>query len=127
MLHIISVAAAQALAIGGGITVSHAMRVCVAAGLTLLVLRQVLPIAAGLAHGLALATQGAVSAAMLWALGVGRRTTSDFLRGALLDQQSTRWDSLARRSGYGLKRGATWVTREAWRRMKGPNSIRQGG
>lgn len=127
MLHVISVATEQALAVGGGITVAHAMRVCVAAGLTLLVLRQVLPIAAGLAHGLALATQGAVSAGMLWALGVGRRTTSDFLRGALMDNQTTRWDSLARRAGYGLKRGANWATGEASRRMKGPNSIRKEG
>lgn len=125
MLHVISVATTQALAVGGGITVAHAMRVCVAAGLTLLVLRQVLPIAAGLAHGLALATQGAVSAGMLWALGVGRRTTSDFLRGAVMDRQTTRWDSLARRSGFGLKRGASRAASEAWRRMKGPNSIRK--
>lgn len=126
MLHIISLAAEQALAISGGITFAHAARVCVAAGLTLLIMRQVLPIAAGLAHGLGLASQGVVSEAMLWALGAGRRTTSDFLRGAA-DQQAPRWDSPARLSGYGVKVGTKWAATKAWNRVRRPNAIRHGG
>ena len=42
----------------------RAVRVCLAAGFTFLVMRQVLPIAAGLASGVALSTFGIVSGAL---------------------------------------------------------------
>ena len=48
MLHVVDVAAQQALNTGGGIQIAHALRICMAAGLTFLVMRQVMPMAAAL-------------------------------------------------------------------------------
>jgi type IV secretion system protein VirB6 len=73
MMTLISTAATQAANAGGGISIAQAVRVCMAAGLTFLVMRQVMPMAAGLASGLALSTFGAVSAALTWGLARGTR------------------------------------------------------
>jgi hypothetical protein len=43
-----------AVSTGGAIQIANGVRVCMAAGLTFLVMRQVMPMAAGLASGLAL-------------------------------------------------------------------------
>ncbi|MGH8257755.1 MAG: type IV secretion system protein, partial [Steroidobacteraceae bacterium] len=104
MLTVISSAAASALSSGGGIQIAEALRVCLAAGLTLLVMRQVMPMAAGLSTGLALSTFGVTSALIAWGLGKGIRGSGQFGRG-LFDRQSTRWDSLSRKGGYYVKRG----------------------
>ena len=69
MLRVVTVAAQQAVSAGGGIQIADAVRVCMAAGLTFLVMRQVMPMAAGLASGLALCTFGVVSAALAWGFG----------------------------------------------------------
>jgi type IV secretion system protein VirB6 len=106
MMTLISTAAQQAASAGGGIQIAQAVRVCMAAGLTFLVMRQVMPMAAGLASGLALSTFGAVSAALAWGFGGARRSSGQFMRGLLTDGETTRWDSLSRKSGYYLKRGA---------------------
>jgi len=105
MLTLLSAAARQAVSAGGDITIAHAVRVCMAAGLTFLVMRQVMPMAAGLASGLALTTFGAVSAALAWGMGRAARGTGQFARGAVVDRDSFRTDSLARRSGYQLRQG----------------------
>jgi type IV secretion system protein VirB6 len=105
MLTLLSTAAQQAVSAGGGITIAHAVRVCMAAGLTFLVMRQVMPMAAGLASGLALSTFGAVSAALAWGMGRATRTSGQFSRGAFVDRDSARTDSLARKAGYQLRRG----------------------
>src|SRR5580700_6225979 len=47
MLNLVSAAATQAAAQGGGISIADGVRVCLAAGLTFLVMRQVMPMAAG--------------------------------------------------------------------------------
>ena len=80
MMTLISTAATQAANAGGGIQIAQAVRVCMAAGLTFLVMRQVLPMAAGLASGLALSTFGAVSAALAWGLGRAARVGSREVR-----------------------------------------------
>lgn len=105
MMTLVSTAAQQAAAMGGGIEIAHAVRVCMAAGLTFLVMRQVMPMAAGLASGLALSTFGAVSAMVAWGFGATTRHGGQFLRGALMDRETTRWDSLPRKAGYGLQQG----------------------
>jgi len=125
MMTVVSTAAQQAVSTGGAITIAEAARVCVAAGLTFLVMRQVMPMAAGLAGGLALSTFGVVSAAMLWGLGRGGRTVGQFGRGLLMDRETTRWDPLSRKAGYALQRGAVAGTRRLtapWRE----NSIGSG-
>lgn len=104
MLNLVSTAAQQAANQGGGIEIAHAVRVCMAAGLTFLVMRQVMPMAAGLASGLALSTFGVVSAALAWGLGRASRSAGQFNRG-IADRETTRWDSLSRKSGYYLRRG----------------------
>jgi type IV secretion system protein VirB6 len=118
MMHLIDQAAAQAQAAGGGIQIAQAVRVCIAAGFTFLVMRQVLPMAGGLASGVSLSTFGIVSGA----LGNVRRRTlfsaGQFARGALMDRETTRWDPLSRKAGYWL----TGKVRSAWRR---DNSIKQ--
>jgi type IV secretion system protein VirB6 len=125
MLTLLSTAAQQAVSAGGGITIAHAVRVCMAAGLTFLVMRQVMPMAAGLASGLALSTFGTVSAALAWGMGSAARGPRQFARGALLDKDSSRSDSLARKSGYQLRQG---VVAGASRLSRGwrENSIRAG-
>jgi type IV secretion system protein VirB6 len=105
MLSVVTTAARQAVAAGGGIQITDGVRLCIAAGLTFLVFRQVMPIAAGLASGIALSTFGAMSALMAYTLGSSKRATGDFLRGATMDRQTSRWDSLSRRAGYYLGAG----------------------
>ena len=112
MMHLIEQAASQAQAAGGGIQIAQAVRVCIAAGFTFLVMRQVLPMAGGLASGVALSTFGIVSGALT---NVRRRTlfsAGQFARGALMDRETTRWDPLSRKAGYWL----TAKVRSAWRR-----------
>lgn len=121
MLRVLSAAAEQAASTGGGIEVADAVRVCMAAGLTFLVMRQVMPMAAGLASGLALSTFGVVSAALAWGLGTGVRGGGQFVRG-LMDRDTTRWDSLNRKAGYYTRRGVGRLTR-GWRE----NTIRARG
>jgi type IV secretion system protein VirB6 len=76
MMTLVTAAAQAATRQGGGIQIADAVRVCMAAGLTFLVMRQVMPIAAGLAHGMALQSYGAVSRAVSWSarrgLGLAR-------------------------------------------------------
>jgi type IV secretion system protein VirB6 len=117
MMHLIDQAAAQAQAAGGGIQIAQALRVCLAAGFTFLVMRQVLPMASGLASGVALSTFGIVSTALT---NVRRRSffgAGQFARGALMDRETTRWDPMSRKAGFWL----TGKVRSAWRR---DNSIR---
>lgn len=118
MMHLIDQAAAQAQAAGGGIQIAQAVRVCIAAGFTFLVMRQVLPMAGGLASGVALSTFGIVSGALT---NIRRRTlftAGQFTRGALLDHETTRFDPLSRKAGFWL----SGKVRSAWRR---DNSIRR--
>ena len=124
MLGIVSSVAQQAADLGGGISIADAMRVCMAAGLTLLIMRQVMPMAAGLASGLALSSFGFVSAALAWGMGHASRNTGNFGRG-LIDRETTRWDPLSRKAGYYLARGAgAGLTRLA--RVARPNTIARG-
>jgi type IV secretion system protein VirB6 len=122
MMTFVSRAAQQAMQLGGDIEVVQALRLVMAAGLTLLVMRQVMSMAAGLASGLALSTFGVVSSALRWGLGSSTRGVGQFGRG-LFDRQTTRWDPLARKAGYLVGRGTAASMRVArsWRE----NSIRR--
>lgn len=120
MLHVVTVAAQQAVSTGGAIQIANGVRVCMAAGLTFLVMRQVMPMAAGLASGLALSSFGVVSAALAWGFGSALRTSRQFGRG-LLDGSTHRWDPVSRQAGYALRRGLMRVASTRWRE----NSIRR--
>lgn len=123
MLTLIATAAEQAASAGGGIQIAQAVRVCLAAGLTFLVMRQVMPMAAGLASGLALSTFGVLSAAIAWGFGGATRHGGQFLRGLVADRETTRWDSLSRKSGYYLRQGAVAGARRLVGRRE--NAVRQ--
>ena len=119
MLQVVQAAATQAVSTGGGITIAEAVRLCLAAGLTVLVMRQVMPMAAGLASGLALSSFGVVSAAVAWGLGRAARHTGQFSRG-LLDRETSRWDPVSRKAGFAVRRGFV----AGWQRLRGPNQVR---
>jgi type IV secretion system protein VirB6 len=108
MLRVVTVAANQAVSEGGSIQIASAVRVCMAAGLTFLVMRQVMPMAAGLATGLALSSFGVVSAALAWGLGRSMRGSGQFARG-LIDSTTSSSDSLARVAGQQVRRGVMRV------------------
>ena len=107
MMGVVSSAAQQAAAQGGGIQIADAVRVCLAAGLTFLVMRQVMPMAMGLASGVALSSYGMVSALLAWGFaGAARnisRQSGQFARGLLMDQETSRWDSFPRKAGFALR------------------------
>jgi type IV secretion system protein VirB6 len=68
LMRLLTTAATAAAALGTGITIADGVRVCFASALIFLVLRQVMPMASGLAGGLALTSHRAVSMAGLWLL-----------------------------------------------------------
>ncbi|MBV6417192.1 MAG: hypothetical protein CMLOHMNK_01831 [Steroidobacteraceae bacterium] len=107
MMNLLTVATTQALAAGEGITIAHAARVGLASGLIFLVMRQVMPMSAGLASGLALSSFGLVSHGLSRATHVLTRSSGQFLRGAVLDRDFNRWDSLPRMSGQLMRR--SWL------------------
>ena len=82
MLDLVQAYAEQTAARGSGLLTVDALNLGLAAGLVLLVLRQVLPLAARLAGGLALSGFGAVERATQRTLGLARgvaATASDAL------------------------------------------------
>lgn len=105
MLHVVTVAAQAAAANGGNITVADALKVCAAAALTFLIMRQIPSMAQGLASGIALSGFGAVGTILRagWGLtrGTGRRVR-EFSRGALIDRDRSHWDTLSRKAGQRL-------------------------
>lgn len=108
MTQVISAAAEQAASAGGAIEIGHAAQVCIAAGLTFLIMKQVPSIAAGIASGVALSSFGAVSSFVAWGLGRGRGMggqLNQFTRGLTMDRETTRWDSLSRKAGFHVQRG----------------------
>jgi type IV secretion system protein VirB6 len=95
LMQVVRTEATAMAALGTGIEIAEIIPLIVACVLILLVMRQVMPIAAGLASGVALASSGVVSMALGWALG----RTARFGRG-LTDSQTSRWDPASRRLGY---------------------------
>lgn len=122
MLTVVTKAAASAASTGGGIQIADAVRVCLASGLTFLVMRQVMPMAAGLASGLALSSFGVVSALLAWGFGGAVRSGGHFARG-LTDRETTRWDSFSRKAGYYVRSGVTSAAGAVVRKVR-RNEIR---
>ncbi len=116
--HVVGGRGSAAASTGGGIQIAQAVRVCMAAGLTFLIMRQVMPMAAGLASGLALSSFGIVSAALAWGLGRPLATHGQFTRG-LSDRETTRWDPLSRKAGYYTRRGCARRLAQAERSQPG--------
>jgi type IV secretion system protein VirB6 len=109
MMTVIDRAAAQAQSAGGDIQIAHALRVCLAAGFTFLVLRQVLPMASALASGVALSTYGIVSSTIARTRQRALTASGQFFRGTAFDRETTRWDPLSRKAGFYLGQGVRRV------------------
>jgi type IV secretion system protein VirB6 len=75
LLAVVTAAAQQAASDGASITIAEGVRVCLTCGLVLLVLKQILPIAAGLSHGVALSSGHIASAVVGWGMGRGWQAT----------------------------------------------------
>jgi len=65
-MHLLTTVTAQAAGQGTSIGIAEGVKVCFAAGLIFLILRQVMPMAAGLASGMALSTHHVVSRSLQW-------------------------------------------------------------
>jgi type IV secretion system protein VirB6 len=105
MLTVLDKATEQAQSAGGDIQIAHAVRVCIAAGFTFLVLRQVLPMASALASGVALSTYGVVSSSIARTRQGVLNTTGNLVRGSMMDRETTRWDPLSRKAGFAVGQG----------------------
>ncbi len=116
MMQLIDTAATQAAARGDGIEIAEAVRICMAAGLVFLVMRQVMPMAASLSHGMALTSFGAMSALIAWGWSRSTRNVGQFARGAVIDKDTSRWDSLPRKAGYYARQGLNAGVAKLWNR-----------
>ena len=128
MLQIVSSYATQTAARGAAIVTVDALNMVLCASLVLLVMRQIMSIAAGLASGIALSSFGLASGLARWAMGGAKRSSYEFGRGVLdglRREPRSRWDSFRRlagnRIGAGLasmasvgaaRRGGTVLPRE---------------
>ena len=77
LMQLLTQTATQAATLGTGIDIATGIRLCFACGLIFLVLRQVMPMASGLASGVALSTHHAFSHSANW---IGRQIANPRLR-----------------------------------------------
>jgi type IV secretion system protein VirB6 len=70
-MHLLTTVTAQAAGQGTSIDIAEGVKVCFAAGLIFLLLRQVMPMASGLASGVALNTHHAISRGLQWVSSEG--------------------------------------------------------
>ena len=109
MLTVLTKATGQAQSAAGGIQVAHAIRICLAAGFAFLMLRQVLPMASALASGISLSSYGVVSSVISRTTRATFGGASNFMRGAAMDGETTRWDPMSRKAGFYVGRGISKV------------------
>lgn len=123
MLALVSSYATQTAALGAAIVTVDALNMILCAALVFLLMRQVMPIAAGLASGIALSSFGAISGAVNWGMRTTQRTAYEGGRGfmdGLRGDPRSRWDTLRRGAGNRLGAGVANV----WNRVSGN---REGG
>lgn len=112
MLQVVSSYASQTAARGAAIVTVDALNMVLCASLVLLIMRQVMPIAAGLASGIALSSFGFVSGLARWAMGGAKRTSYEFSRGVfdgLRRESGSRWDSFRRLAGNRVGAGVASI------------------
>jgi type IV secretion system protein VirB6 len=124
LLSVVQAFSHAAVASGSGVTIAEAVRLCVGSVLIFLVMRQVMSMAAGLASGIALSSYNTVSRAMAWATGGTSRSLYQMGRG-LADKETTRWDSLRRKAGFGLGQGARALAGQVGRIARPNNTIQR--
>jgi len=121
LLHVVQAYATDAMAQGQGVTVSDAVRLCTAAGLILLLLRQVLPIAAGLGSGIALSSFNLVSRSIGQFSRSQRMHAYQFMRG-FMDSETARYDALMRKAGYHTRTALPRLVTASW--QKGRDALK---
>ena len=119
LLQIVRTEATELAALGTAVQIAQVVPLLVACVLILLVMRQVMPIAAGLASGVAIASSGVVSTALAWSLG----RTARFGRG-MTDRETSRWDPMSRRLGYYTAAPARLALSAASARLSGESRMR---
>ena len=124
MLHALVVPMNAALAEGGGVTVASGFRMVVLAVFVFLIMRQILPMAAGLASGIALASGNLVSRGLAWGLG-GTRNFGRGMWDSATKAGTARYDPLSRKGGHALGQGARATAAAAWRLVRRPNTVKQ--
>ncbi|MEJ8815246.1 type IV secretion system protein [Variovorax ureilyticus] len=112
MLKVVSSYATQTAARGTAIVTVDALNMVLCAALVFLLMRQVMPIASGLASGIALNSFGFVSGMAQWALGGAKRSSYEFSRGVIdgmRREPGSRWDSFRRLAGNRVGAGVASV------------------
>ncbi len=128
MLHAVSVPLQIAYTAGAAVTGAEALRVCLFCGFVLLIMRQILPMASGLASGIALSSGNIVSGFVRRGLGSSSRFARgvfDAASGAYDPSTASRLDPLSRKLGQRLGYQVGQGAQAAWRKIR-PNEIRSG-
>ena len=114
MLQVVTAAASQAAAAGGSITIGNAAQVCVAAGLTFLIMKQVPALPQGWRAAWRCLHSGPSprrSPGDLGARGAPDDSSGQFGRGLALDRETKHYDTLSRKAGYQVQRGIRTLAR----------------
>lgn len=122
MLQVVSSYASRTAARGAAIVTVDALNMILCAAVVLLIMRQVMPIAASLASGVALSSFGVVSGMAQWAMGGAKRTGYEVGRGVLDGmgrQPGNRWDSFRRQAGHRIGSGIASMVRDGTSRRGG--------
>jgi type IV secretion system protein VirB6 len=127
MLHAVSQPLQIAYNEGGSVTGADALRVSVFCGFVLLILTQILPMASGLASGIALSSGNIISGMVRRGLGTsGRfgRGVFDAASGAYSPATASRLDPLSRKAGQQLGYQSGRAVKAAWRKIN-PDRIKR--
>jgi type IV secretion system protein VirB6 len=127
MLHAISQPLQIAYNEGGSVTGADALRVSVFCGFVLLILTQILPMASGLASGIALSSGNIISGMVRRGLGTsGRfgRGVFDAASGAYSPATASRLDPLSRKAGQQLGFQSGRAAKAVWRKIN-PDRIKR--
>lgn len=126
VLSLVNSFAASSYEIGAGIQFADTAYFLLTAVLAFLLLRQVMPIAAGLASGIALSSGGLVGRAVAGGLGTAN-TAGRGVWDALTGAGTTRWDPMARKLGYWpthrIAQGGRATATAIWRVARGQNTL----
>lgn len=112
----------SAVAAGVSVTVAEGFRLSVFCVFVFLLMRQILPMASGLASGIALSTSSLMSRTMAWGLGRSAMMSRG-MWDAMTGQGTTRWDNVARKAGYWAVRGPQTTARALWRMPRTANTF----
>jgi type IV secretion system protein VirB6 len=127
MLHAVSQPLQIAYSEGGSVTGADALRVSVFCGFVLLILTQILPMASGLASGIALSSGNIISGMVRRGLGTsGRfgRGVFDAASGAYSPATASRLDPLSRKAGQQLGYQSGRAVKAVWRKIN-PDRIKR--